>query len=369
MKRLAQLAAATATAATAATAASAAPAAPAVPAVPAASAAAATPAAGFSADWLQRREPFDAAARAATAPQLKLRQRLMAWRPSGSAPLRVIDLACGTGANLRWLAPQLGGRQQWLVVDHDAALLRRWPAALEAAKSDAADLIGAEPDGAESGAAAPIAAALKTSVLQTGERTGRACLQFAGAGFCADVVRRRLDLAVALESLPWHAAHLATASALLDLVSAAWLQRLVAAATAARVAVLMALSVDGRHHFAPSDAGDGDIGMMFRAHQQRDKGFVGPALGAAAGAELVLALRRAGYRVYTARSDWRLDGRRDAQALALQRALIDGMAAAAAEQRPDTAAAVEAWRQLRQLLAPRSSLRVGHLDVLALPPR
>ena len=361
MKRLARLAA---TAANAATAASAAPAAPAVPAVPAASAAAATPAAGFSADWLQRREPFDAAARAATAPQLKLRQRLMAWRPSGSAPLRVIDLACGTGANLRWLAPQLGGRQQWLVVDHDAALLRRWPAALEAAKSDAADLIGAE-----SGAAAPIAAALKTSVLQTGARTGRACLQFAGAGFCADVVRRRLDLAVALESLPWHAAHLATASALLDLVSAAWLQRLVAAATAARVAVLMALSVDGRHHFAPSDAGDGDIGMMFRAHQQRDKGFVGPALGAAAGAELVLALRRAGYRVYTARSDWRLDGRRDAQALALQRALIDGMAAAAAEQRPDTAAAVEAWRQLRQLLAPRSSLRVGHLDVLALPPR
>ena len=158
MKRLARLAATAANASNAASA---------------ATAATATSAAGFSADWLQRREPFDAAARAATAPRLKLQQRLVAWRPSGNAPLRVIDLACGTGANLRWLAPQLGGRQQWLVVDHDAALLRRWPAALKAAESDAADLIGAEPDGAETRAAAPIAAALKASVLQTGARTKR----------------------------------------------------------------------------------------------------------------------------------------------------------------------------------------------------
>ncbi len=307
---------------------------PAPPDARAAFAEPAAPATNFSADWLQQREPFDAAARNDSAPRLQLLQRLAAECSPASDPLRVIDLACGTGANLRWLAPQLGGHQQWLVVDDDAALLKRWPAALNAA-----------------------------------ERTGSKPLTFTRPGLHASVVRRRLDLALGLESLPWHAAQLVTASALLDLVSAAWLQRLVAAATSARVALLMALSVDGRHHFAPGAVGDADVAALFAAHQQRDKGFAGPALGAAAGAELVLALRRARYRVHTARSDWRLDGRHDARALALQRALIDGMAAAATEQQPGAAATVEAWRQRRQLLAPRSRLRVGHLDVLALPPR
>ena len=69
------------------------------------------PAAGFSADWLDQREPFDAAARDGAAPHLSLDARLAAWRPPAGAPLRVIDLACGTGANLRWLA--LGEDMLW----------------------------------------------------------------------------------------------------------------------------------------------------------------------------------------------------------------------------------------------------------------
>lgn len=291
------------------------------------------PAEGFSASWLAQREPFDAAARSGALANLKLRQRLAPWCAQASAPLRVIDLACGTGANLRWLAPRLGGHQQWLVVDHDAALLRRWPAALKAA-----------------------------------DRGINSRLQLTGSGFQACVVRRRLDLARALESLPWHAAHIVTASALLDLVSEAWLQRLVAAASASRVALLMALSVDGRHRWAPRDAGDAAVAGLFGAHQQRDKGFAGPALGAAAVADLVRALNRAGYRVHTARSDWWLDGRRSAHDVAMQRTLIDGIAAAATEQRPAVAETIEGWRRRRQEMAPRSTLRVGHLDVLAIPP-
>lgn len=313
------------------------------------------PAAGFSADWLHQREPFDATARDGAAPDLALDARLAVWRSPDGAPLRVIDLACGTGANLRWLAPRLGGAQQWLVVDHDAALLKRWPACLAAR------------EGSRSGKGGTSGESSNGRDRRDGSDGDM--LRFSSTGFHAEIVRRRCDLTQALERLPWHAAQLVTGSALLDLVSAAWLQRLVAAATTARVALLMALSVDGRHRWTPGDTDDAAVGALFGAHQQRNKGFDGPALGAAAAPALALALRRCGYRVYSARSDWLLDGRRDMQALALQRALIDGIATAALEQTPASTALVQAWRQRRQALAPRSVLLIGHLDVLALPPR
>ncbi|WP_425258716.1 class I SAM-dependent methyltransferase [Rubrivivax sp. RP6-9] len=297
------------------------------------------PEAGFSADWLRRREPFDARARDSAAPRLALASRLAALRPPAGTPWRVMDLACGTGANLRWLAPRLGGAQQWLVVDHDAALLRRWPRQLAAAQGRAPQRVAAGQP-----------------------------LRFAAPGFDAQVLRRRLDLAQQLEALPWQAAHLVTASALLDLVSADWLQRLAAAATARRVALLLALSVDGRHQWTPRDPDDGAVGARFAAHQRRDKGF-GPALGADAVPALQRLLQAAGYRVHLARSDWWLDSRIDGAALALQRALVDGIAHAACEQDPPAAAALQGWRARRQALAPRSTLRVGHLDLLALPPR
>ena len=55
----------------------------------------------FSADWLQLREPFDAVARDAAAGELGLVKRLASLQANTARPLRVIDLACGTGANLR----------------------------------------------------------------------------------------------------------------------------------------------------------------------------------------------------------------------------------------------------------------------------
>ncbi|MBN9371160.1 MULTISPECIES: class I SAM-dependent methyltransferase [unclassified Hydrogenophaga] len=275
----------------------------------------------FSAGWLALREPFDAAARDTAA--ARLLPPLLACRPA-DGPWRVIDLGCGTGANLRWLAPRLGGAQQWLVLDHDAALLRRW----------------ASQPGFE-----PIA----------GDR-----LRWRDGG--VEIVRRRLDLARDLPTLPWHAAHLVTASALLDLVGADWLRQLAALAAAARVPLLLSLSVDGRHHWGPADADDGAIQRLFAAHQQGDKGF-GPALGARAVPRLAARLREQGYRVRLARSDWRIGG----DGLALQRALIEGMARAAAEQDPSQAARVGAWRQRRLALAATGRVRVGHLELLAVP--
>lgn len=290
----------------------------------------------FSADWLQMREPFDAQARDGAAVELQLVDRLASLRKGATHPLRVIDLACGTGANLRWLAPRLGGAQQWLVVDHDADLLRCWPERL-------------------------------AKVGEVGPDAGlHQPLSFSGPGFESSVVRQQMDLMQGLETLPWHAADLVTASALLDLVGTAWLHRLVAACAASRVALLMSLNVDGRHVWTPEDPVDATVGRLFADHQQRDKGL-GPALGWRAVAVLRQALESAGYRVFTATSDWWVDGSASPQAQAMQCALIDGMAAAASEQSTGSTPALQAWRQRRLALAARSQLRVGHLDLLALP--
>lgn len=268
---------------------------------------------GFSADWLRQREPFDTAARAEAAEHLQLVRWLAALKPE-AAPWRVIDLGCGTGANYRALAPMLAGTQQWRVVDHDAALLEAWP-----------------------------------------ETPGQASIE-----------RVALDLARDLETLPFAGATLVTASALLDLVSAEWLQRLVAVCRDAGASVLFALSVDGRTLWDPIDPHDALASELFDAHQRRDKGF-GPALGPLAAATAIEGFRAAGYAVQSAPSDWWIDARRDPAALALQQALIDGIAQAAIEQDPGTTNALRAWQARRHAIAARSTLRIGHLDVIATP--
>jgi len=72
---------------------------------------------GFSFDWLTLREPVDAASRH---PEVSRHlQRAFA----SNRDLRVVDLGCGTGANLRATACLLGPRQSWTLIDHDQALL------------------------------------------------------------------------------------------------------------------------------------------------------------------------------------------------------------------------------------------------------
>ena len=70
-----------------------------------------------SPEWLQLREPADAAARSA-----ELAERL--GRHLATAGRLVIhDLGGGSGAMGRWLAPRLPGPQHWVVHDRDADLL------------------------------------------------------------------------------------------------------------------------------------------------------------------------------------------------------------------------------------------------------
>jgi SAM-dependent methyltransferase len=227
----------------------------------------------------------------------------------------VIDLGCGIGATVRALSPLLQGPQQWLLVDHDARLLEHAP-----------------------------------------PRVGNA--------LCRTVC---LDLASELHRLPFEGCTLVTASALLDLVGMHWLQMLIAACARARAALYLSLNVDGRWQWQPAQRGDALAQRLFADHQRRDKGF-GAALGPRAAAVAAAACRAAGYRVRSARSDWRLDPATEAAAAALQRRLIDGIAAAAVEQAPQHAAALRAWRDRRLDAVAGTSLRVGHVDLIALPP-
>jgi SAM-dependent methyltransferase len=269
---------------------------------------------GFSRGWLALREPFDRAARAAGDAALAALAR---HGPPGT--LEVLDLGCGTASSLRALAPRLGGAQRWCLVDHDQDLLATVPRAMQA---------WAE-----------------------------------GHGLQIEWTCRRADLATGLADLPFPQAGLVTASALLDLVSEAWLAELVARSRAAQAAVCWSLSVDGRLDFTPADPADAQVLALFAAHQRRDKGF-GPALGETAPARADALLRAAGYRTVLTQSDWRIAGARGADDQAMLQALVEGMALAAQEQGPAQAAAVQAWRARRLAGLAGTQLCVGHTDVL-----
>lgn len=266
----------------------------------------------FAADWLGLREAADHQARAAG-----LLPRLAAELPA-ERTLEVVDLGAGRGSNLRYLAPRLRGPQHWRALDHDAGLL----AAL------------ASPPAAGDGTAVRVSPAVT-------DLTG--ALPHALAG--ADLV---------------------TASALLDLVSAPWVEALAAACAERALPALLALSYDGRMEWTDPLPGDEALRLAVNAHQRGNKGF-GPALGPSAAGAAAAAFRSHGHRVWTADSSWQLG---PAQA-ALQRALLDGWLAAATEARPAWGERFKAWAQARRRRIERagSRLRVGHCDLLALPAR
>lgn len=254
-----------------------------------------------SAQWLALREPADAASRS-----VALVERLARHLPA--AGLVVHDLGGGDGAMGRWLAPRLRGPQHWVVHDRDEELLTR---AL------------ALPPGA--------------------------------AG--VTVESRRSDIA-RLAPRDLAGASLVVASALLDILAADELTRMLGACTAARCPMLLALTVVGRVGLRPADPLDARVGAAFNAHQRR---LLGPDAAAAAVAEL----RGRGAEVLVASSPWRL-GAADAD---LTAEWFEGWLAAACEQEPALAREAGAYRERRlaQAAAGGLAVRVGHVDLLVLP--
>jgi len=294
----------------------------------------------FSTDWLALREPFDRAAREASSLDLQELATSAAEAVARGATYRVLDLGCGTGANFRVLAPRLGGAQRWHLIDHDARLLSALPRTMSAWAQTYRFKVKNESD------------------------TG---LVIEGPDWQAELSWQKADLVRELDALPFDGSDLVTASALLDLVSASWLAALLTKVHEAQAALLCSLSVDGRIEWQPAMPTDAQMSKLFAAHQHRDKGFGGPALGAEAVARAVDRLVALGYRCLQAGSDWQLAAPSGGAHLLVQ--MIDGLANAALEQDPGARDLVLTWRLQRLAQAARSTLQIGHAELLALPTK
>lgn len=273
----------------------------------------------FSTEWLELREPAD----------VRARNTDIANAVSAHFTLRdevgVLDLGCGTGANIRATAPLLPSRQIWTAVDRDPALLD----AARAKLSRWADRFSVDGDALEL------------------EKSGRRIR----------VIFRQADLARDTALLIDEGADLVTASAFFDLTSEAFIREFAKAVVARRARFYASLTYNGVQRWMPHRPADNQIAAAFQRHQMRDKGF-GPAAGPLAGSHLVDQFRINGYAVLEGQSPWQLE-RGDRM---LIEELIRGYAVAVTEQGAVDEKTIVSW-----ISVPRNAAFIGHTDVFAVP--
>ncbi len=272
----------------------------------------------FEGSWLELREPLDHRSRSR-----ELLPPLRAWwtnRVHGAE--RIVDLASGSGSNLRYLAPRLPAAQRWILVDQDPELLGR------------------------------------VEVPEV-------------AGGVLEVIEMCRDLRDDPKGLV-RDADLVTGSAFLDLVSREWLEDLVEGCRGSEAGACFAMTYDGDFRWYADESrrtpmappADAPVRDAVNRHQRREKGF-GPALGPRAAPEAARLFEDVGYRTWIRPSPWVLGP--DEEGVVLR--LLEGWEGAAVEEAPESAAAVRAWAEKRRAAVRRGSfgLTVGHLDLLALP--
>ena len=281
----------------------------------------------FSAEWLALREPFDIAARDDELAHSFLAEvNLRAQRAQvaqGTQGLQgaqvgpVVDLGAGTGSNisrLRSLAAKLGHQLSWRHVDNDGDLL------------------------------------------------ALARQRFSGDG--AVSIEQR-DICLALDAA-LQGASAVTCAALLDLVSAAWINQLADRLASGKLPLLALLSYDGRMQWSLADASDAVLAQAFHRDMLGDHGF-GPALGPTAAFALAAALTERGAITQLRDSYWRIAASDSAMLTAMNSSL--SAAALRAAHGPERSA-IEAWsaRRCRQITGGEVSLVVGHQELLATWP-
>ena len=254
--------------------------------------------------WLDLRESADAAARSRELVDLLERRA-----PFGSWSIH--DLACGTGAMGRWLAPLLPGPQHWVLHDRDEDLL----------ELAAVDVPGV-------------------------------------------TVETRLSDITRLDADDLAGATLLTASALLDLLTHEELTALIHACANAGCPVLFALSVTGRVQLLPPHPLDARMAAAFDAHQRRATPR-GRLLGPDAVEATAEGFRALGAAVIVRPSPWKL-GATDTD---LAAEWLNGWVDAACEHQPALGREAELYRRrrLREAAAGVLAVTVGHADLLVLP--
>jgi SAM-dependent methyltransferase len=284
----------------------------------------------FSSGWLSLRERLDGLARDRGLAAI-LAQRL---------PLRpvILDLGGGTGSLFRFMAPIIARPQRWIFADLDGSLIA-------AAFDRTADWARAR------GFTVRSRNGTRIPTLSIGTPQG-----------IWRIDALAIDLAMAPRGLPLDEVDAVTCSALLDLASRHWMERLFAVL---RTPFYASLTVDGRDAWFPPHPADATVRLAFRRDLRREKGL-GLALGVEAARTAEELLTALGFNTLTADSDWRIvRGERS-----LGR-LFAGMTARAASQAmPGRAGTIGSWYRARLEAAGRARLaiRVGHSDILGFPP-
>lgn len=278
---------------------------------------------GFSPAWLALREAADHRARNASLAEA-LRSRFLQRET-----ITVVDLAAGTGSNLRAVAPLLPAQQSWTLVDHDLVLL--------AAARDAL-----------------------ARWAETCTPHGK-CLSLSKGAITLEVTFHQADLARELDgalvagSKP--GPDLVTASALFDLTSPDFIRRFAASVAKRRAVFYSSLTYNGLQSWTPRQPADQQITSAFHRHMMTDKGF-GIAAGPTAAIELSEAFTAQGYSVSEGNSPWRLNAG-DAELVA---ELSRGVAAAVSTTGALPPREIEVW-----LARGHKGAGVGHTDTLAFP--
>jgi len=284
----------------------------------------------FGPEWLSLRERLDRLAR----------DRGLAVTLAQRLPLRpvILDLGAGTGSLFRFLAPIIARPQRWIFADADRSLI-------EAAFDHTLDWAR------DRGFTARRRKESRMPALSIGTSWGIWRIDALSIG-----------LATVPRGLPLDKVDAVTCSALLDLASRRWMERLFAAL---RTPFYASLTVDGRDAWFPTHPADATVRLAFRRDQQREKGL-GLALGVDAARTAEELLAALGFETLAARSDWRIvRGERS------MGRLFAGMTARAASQAmPARAGRIESWYRARLDDAGRARLaiRVGHSDILGFPP-
>ncbi|EJN02230.1 class I SAM-dependent methyltransferase [Phyllobacterium sp. YR531] len=257
---------------------------------------------GFDIHWLDLREPVDGRARDWTLLEKAAQFVRKAKRQT------IVDLGSGTGSTYRAIAPLIPDAN-WRLVDLDERLLEQ--------------------------------------AARRHQQKNNIIYQNADLNDLAFLGLREADLV--------------SASALFDLCSNAFIERLADELSRHRIGLYAALNYNGKIMFDVPHPDDAAVVKLFNDHQRSDKGL-GPALGPESSRALTALFTKIGYHVEVAQSDWRIDE----DAVELHQIFVDGLASAVAETVMLARETIVNWLEFRIGKAGTGCV-VGHCDILALP--